>query len=309
MSSTLKDLGNKAFANRDYSTAIDYYTQAIEFDGTNAVLFSNRAMCYLKLEDYNKALQDCDEGLKNVTDDKAKVKLLFRKASSFKGMGSFKLARQYYQAVLQLDPKNEQALTELGGLDDQMEVESSRQEIPIKKVDTLPENYQRLLDGKSFDIEKKESVTLKTPENERLVDEEIEALFGDRKKPEPAPTVSFVERNSTSPLLLLKSLAGADVKKAYNFVINLPPQEIKDSFSYGVETDFFTFFIEAAIYVSTHESVNNWEQKILEILKGLSTVKRYEIAKSFVDLLEINKLKQILQTKTPSLYSQYETLL
>jgi serine/threonine-protein phosphatase 5 len=39
----LKNEGNKAVAAHDWNTAIDLYTQAIEFDDKQAAFYSNRA--------------------------------------------------------------------------------------------------------------------------------------------------------------------------------------------------------------------------------------------------------------------------
>ena len=39
----LKQKGNAAFANHDWPTAIDYYTQAIEKNGKDPLLYCNRA--------------------------------------------------------------------------------------------------------------------------------------------------------------------------------------------------------------------------------------------------------------------------
>lgn len=37
-----KEKGNKAFASRDYDTALEHYTRAIKEDSKNASLYSNR---------------------------------------------------------------------------------------------------------------------------------------------------------------------------------------------------------------------------------------------------------------------------
>ena len=41
----LKGQGNAAFAAQDYSSALGYYTQGIELDPDNYILFSNRCVC------------------------------------------------------------------------------------------------------------------------------------------------------------------------------------------------------------------------------------------------------------------------
>lgn len=60
-SKDLKELGNKAFSNKNYEEAIQFYTKAIE----NAeqgdeihVYYSNRSATYFEQQNYKLALED-----------------------------------------------------------------------------------------------------------------------------------------------------------------------------------------------------------------------------------------------------------
>lgn len=46
----LKAEGNALFAKKDFKQAIQKYGEAIDVDGNNAVLYSNRAACHLNLQ-------------------------------------------------------------------------------------------------------------------------------------------------------------------------------------------------------------------------------------------------------------------
>jgi hypothetical protein len=46
----LKEQGNVLFAERKHDEAATKYTEAIALDGMNAVLFANRAACWLALQ-------------------------------------------------------------------------------------------------------------------------------------------------------------------------------------------------------------------------------------------------------------------
>ncbi|KAI0316405.1 hypothetical protein OF83DRAFT_1195236 [Amylostereum chailletii] len=59
----LKEEGNAFFVKKDYSIAMRKYTQAIELDKRNAVLYSNRAACHLALQTYNKAIEDAQKAV------------------------------------------------------------------------------------------------------------------------------------------------------------------------------------------------------------------------------------------------------
>lgn len=58
-----KKVGNKAFTDHKFLKALDAYTSAIESDSTQAVYFSNRAFCHLKLENYGSALEDSSRAI------------------------------------------------------------------------------------------------------------------------------------------------------------------------------------------------------------------------------------------------------
>eukprot|EP00796_Vickermania_ingenoplastis_P006219 gene6219-4477_t len=54
----LKVKGNNAFKDRQFNDAISFYSDAIEKNGNEAVLFSNRSACYLETGDNTAAERD-----------------------------------------------------------------------------------------------------------------------------------------------------------------------------------------------------------------------------------------------------------
>lgn len=58
---TLKDQGNKAFAAKNWETAIGYFVKAIELDPQNHILYSNRSAAEAGKKDYTKALEDAEK--------------------------------------------------------------------------------------------------------------------------------------------------------------------------------------------------------------------------------------------------------
>ncbi|XP_046583161.1 E3 ubiquitin-protein ligase CHIP-like [Haliotis rubra] len=59
----LKNQGNKLFSARKYDDAISCYTKAINKNPGTATFFTNRALCYLKLRQWEFAVQDCQRAL------------------------------------------------------------------------------------------------------------------------------------------------------------------------------------------------------------------------------------------------------
>jgi serine/threonine-protein phosphatase 5 len=59
----LKQQGNKAFAQHDWPTAIDFYSQAINKYDKEPSFFCNRAQAHIKLEAYGYAIADATKAL------------------------------------------------------------------------------------------------------------------------------------------------------------------------------------------------------------------------------------------------------
>ena len=51
-SDQIKEQANKKFQENHLTEAIELYTEAIEHNPTNHVLYANRAFCHIKLENY-----------------------------------------------------------------------------------------------------------------------------------------------------------------------------------------------------------------------------------------------------------------
>nr|XP_021325787.1 E3 ubiquitin-protein ligase CHIP isoform X1 [Danio rerio] len=59
----LKEQGNRLFLSRKYQEAVTCYSKAINRNPSVAVYYTNRALCYVKLQQYDKALADCKHAL------------------------------------------------------------------------------------------------------------------------------------------------------------------------------------------------------------------------------------------------------
>ena len=55
---SIKIQGNLAFAKKEYLTAIDLFTKAIDLDSLQAVYYTNRAAAYMMLKQYTQARHD-----------------------------------------------------------------------------------------------------------------------------------------------------------------------------------------------------------------------------------------------------------
>lgn len=99
----MKEKGNAALAAEKFDEAIQYYTEAIELDPSNYVLYSNRSAAYAKAGNYQQALKDADETIaKNPTWPKG----YSRKGSALLGMKNLGSAYDVFKQGLELDPNN-----------------------------------------------------------------------------------------------------------------------------------------------------------------------------------------------------------
>lgn len=100
----LKAEANKAFAAKDYDNAIKLYSDAIELDPTNHVLFSNRSAAKTGAKDYQGALEDAE---KTIEITPSFVKGYARKGAALHGLRDFPDAVMAYEAGLQVDPNSD----------------------------------------------------------------------------------------------------------------------------------------------------------------------------------------------------------
>ncbi|EXJ87505.1 stress-induced-phosphoprotein 1 [Capronia epimyces CBS 606.96] len=121
MADALKAEGNKAFAAKDYQTAAEKFSQAIELDPTNHVLYSNRSGAYASLRDYQKALEDAEKTVE-IKSDWAKG--WGRKGTAQHGLGDLVGAKDSFEQALKLEPSNAQAKSGLDAVNRAIEAEA-----------------------------------------------------------------------------------------------------------------------------------------------------------------------------------------
>jgi heat shock protein 1/8 len=106
----LKDEGNKFFVAGDFPAAVKSFTAAIDLDGTNHVLFSNRSGAYLSLKDSAAALADAEACVRiNAGWSKGYSRL----GAALYALGRYPEAVAAYARGVGLDPTNSATMQSL----------------------------------------------------------------------------------------------------------------------------------------------------------------------------------------------------
>ncbi|CAG9791359.1 unnamed protein product [Diatraea saccharalis] len=102
-----KNKGNEAFKSGKYEEAISFYTKAIsiaEKDSRDlATYLKNRAAAFLKTNDHDRVIKDCDRALEIVPED---PKALFRRSQALESLGRFEEAYRDAKTIFTVDPTN-----------------------------------------------------------------------------------------------------------------------------------------------------------------------------------------------------------
>ncbi|CAO2649741.1 Nn.00g010330.m01.CDS01 [Neocucurbitaria sp. VM-36] len=121
MADALKAEGNKLFAEKKFAESIEKFSQAIELDPSNHVLYSNRSGAYASLKDWQKALEDATKTTE-IKPDWAKG--WGRKGTALHGNGDLVGATDAFEEALKLDPNNAQAKSGLDSVKRAIEAEA-----------------------------------------------------------------------------------------------------------------------------------------------------------------------------------------
>jgi len=103
----IKDLGNEKFKVDDYEGAVTLYSEALSVYKNNTVLWTNRAQACNKLEQYEKALVDCDWALRV---SETCLKAYIHQGKAYLGLKKYDEARTSFEEAAKIEPKKKSAI-------------------------------------------------------------------------------------------------------------------------------------------------------------------------------------------------------
>ena len=139
----MKDEGNREYKAGRWQEAIDKYTGALSIDpsnrGINSKLLQNRALCRLKLKQYDEAIADCDSA---ISLDPSYSKARRTKANAYGLAERWEDAVREWKALAEREPEDRTVLKEV-----------RRAELELKK--SQRKDYYKIL-GVTKDADEKE---------------------------------------------------------------------------------------------------------------------------------------------------------
>ncbi|KAM5281043.1 sperm-associated antigen 1 [Ctenodactylus gundi] len=106
----LKEEGNQYVKDKNYKDALNKYSECLKINNKECAIYTNRALCYLKLCQFEEAKQDCDQALQL---DGGNVKACYRRALAHKGLKNYQKSVTDLSKVLLLNPNIIEAKVEL----------------------------------------------------------------------------------------------------------------------------------------------------------------------------------------------------
>ncbi|XP_031620138.1 tetratricopeptide repeat protein 12 [Contarinia nasturtii] len=100
----LRKIGNEAFRNGEFEKAISMYSKAIDHVKDSPVLYNNRALTYIRLGLYKKAIIDCDFVLQKL--DEKNVRSWLYRAKGYYLLGEKRDFEKSVNEAKKNNPKN-----------------------------------------------------------------------------------------------------------------------------------------------------------------------------------------------------------
>lgn len=107
----LKDKGVDFFKAGNFKAAVNVFSEAIRLNQNLPSLYSNRAACYLSMEDYDGCINDCCRALELMypvvpSNYPMRAKVFVRRGTAYARVDRMDLALQDYSAAHQLVPND-----------------------------------------------------------------------------------------------------------------------------------------------------------------------------------------------------------
>lgn len=320
MADKLQVKGNEAFKAKNFQEAGELYASAIQLDPQNAVLYSNRAMTLIKLEDWATCVSVCNTGLSKNPDSKTKLKLLWRRGMAEVKLEDFKAAKISYTTALDLEPTNSmviKSMEELRTMESQFKRSHSVDEktsekraktienIPIYEVDELPVEFRDLSSSSSQEASTSKPSTLSTPSahSEKISLPRKSPLIEEINESQPTTSITQATHFPTTPTLQqLTTIMKTVSPQTLRYVFDLPTTTLQKIYSTGcLDSAVLNFVLRACLHVLESSPSEESTSKTLELLHMFTEVPRFSLVCLFCDKSILSKIEYIIRSQDPNL--------
>ncbi|CAH3190861.1 unnamed protein product [Porites evermanni] len=301
-----KEKGNALVKQNLYDEAVACYTECIEIDPENVAVYTNRALCYLRLNQDELAIQDTTEALRLQPDN---VKALFRRALAKKALNQYDSAARDLFQLQKIEPKNAAAKKELEVVLDlcrkerrestekgtktkktKKGKEKKEQQKPQVTQEEKPQKWRRItVKDVQYDDEDDEQPVSQEPMEQSSI-----------RQPEKIP-LNPSDRNTGKPVKLVKTTpydffqAWNSVKKGSykdyaDLLRQLDTKRLAKVLSNKLEAPMLSSIIAA---LSQEIAPQGEESLAFDILEQLTHVERFDMVLLFMSAKEKNELQQL----------------
>ncbi|KFV60911.1 Sperm-associated antigen 1, partial [Tyto alba] len=290
----LKNEGNDFVKKGKYEEAVNKYSECMKLNTKECAIYTNRALCYLKLYKYEEAKQDCDHVLQI---EDSNIKAFYRRALAYKGLQNYQASVDDFNRVLLIDPNVLEAKKELEEVTQLLNLDSSgvagsqqkqRKKITIQEVaesdDQEDRQFATSVDVVTDHVTPKEavekSVPLKTSEKLRISEPSNAYDFGQ--------TINAVNTNKDKA-------ACADLLTITN------PKKLPVLLSNKLEGEIFLIFIQSLeCYI-----VRKDPGLVYQHLFYLSKAKRFKVVLALLSKNEKEQVQQLFDLLSENQNDQY----
>lgn len=133
-----KNKGNVAFKEQSFKEAIELYSKAIDLAENEsrdlATYLKNRAAAYLKIQEYDNVIKDCDRALQIVPED---PKALFRRSQALESLERYEEAYRDAKTIFTVDPSNKSVQPVLSRLHAIVQERARQNSLTSNKVEQM----------------------------------------------------------------------------------------------------------------------------------------------------------------------------
>nr|XP_020640992.1 sperm-associated antigen 1 isoform X2 [Pogona vitticeps]XP_020640993.1 sperm-associated antigen 1 isoform X2 [Pogona vitticeps]XP_020640994.1 sperm-associated antigen 1 isoform X2 [Pogona vitticeps] len=289
----LKNKGNEFVKKGNFEEALKKYNECIKLNSQELTVYTNRALCYLKLFQYEQAEKDCDYVLHR---DDSNIKALYRRALAHKGLKNYKASIDDLTKVLLINPSIAEASKELQEvtmlLKLKKEVTDNKQEKQRKKIEIQEANEH---EEEDTEMSASESATVNHHNAKRKFETTVLLKSPERlviSKPSNAYEFGQI-------LNILNT--NKDITACAELLKMIEPEDLPALLSNKLEGDIFLIFIQALQSDVFCQDLG----LVYQHLVHLSKAERFKMVRTLLSRNEVEQVQQLFDSLAKEQNQEY----